>query len=191
MEQSKAVEFPLVTLRPFVLADSDALMTWASDARVTLFQRRHPLTAIDDARRYIANHILPHPFYRAICLGASGRPVGSISVQRSNEPHRASVGYRVAQDFWGRGIATAALRAVTPAVFEAWPELERLEAVADVENPASQRVLEKAGFHREGVLRKYVMLKGESRDMVMYSFLASDLSKLCSDARVNHAPGTL
>jgi RimJ/RimL family protein N-acetyltransferase len=60
------------------------------------------------------------------------------------------------------------------AAFEEFDYLERLEAVADVDNPASQRVLEKAGFKREGVLRKYVRLKGESRDMVMFSFLVSD-----------------
>jgi RimJ/RimL family protein N-acetyltransferase len=43
--------------------------------------------------------------------------------------------------------------------------------VADVDNPASQRVLEKAGFVREGVLRKYILLKGRPRDMVIFSIV--------------------
>ncbi|WOK99440.1 hypothetical protein Cni_G08152 [Canna indica] len=167
---------PAVSLRPFSLSESDvaAVMTWASDPRVTRFQRRGPFTSKDDARRYIADHILPHPWYRAICVGGR-RVVGSITVKPAGaERHRASIGYRLAYDYWGRGIATAALGAAVSAVSEEWPDLERLEAVADVENPASQRVLEKAGFRREGVLRKYVMLKGESRDVVMYSLLATD-----------------
>jgi RimJ/RimL family protein N-acetyltransferase len=49
--------------------------------------------------------------------------------------------------------------------------LERVEALVDVANPASQRVLEKAGFVREGVLRKYILLKGRPRDMVMFSIV--------------------
>jgi RimJ/RimL family protein N-acetyltransferase len=61
-------------------------------------------------------------------------------------------------------------------VFDDLPGLERLEAVTDVENVRSQRVLEKAGFHREGVLRRYIAGRGggEARDAVIYSFLSSD-----------------
>lgn len=86
-------------------------------------------------------------------------------------PFRASVGYRLARAHWGRGMATRAVRAEAAAMFAARPWLLWLEAVADVDNPASQRVLEKAGFAREGVLRKYVLLKGQPRDMVMFSIV--------------------
>jgi RimJ/RimL family protein N-acetyltransferase len=61
-------------------------------------------------------------------------------------------------------------------VFDDLPGLERLEAVTDVANVRSQRVLEKAGFHREGVLRRYIAGRRGSgaRDAVIYSFLSSD-----------------
>lgn len=61
-------------------------------------------------------------------------------------------------------------------VFEELPQLERLDAVTDVENVRSQRVLEKAGFQREGVLRRYIVRRrgGEAKDAVIYSFLSSD-----------------
>ena len=61
-------------------------------------------------------------------------------------------------------------------VFDDLPGLERLEAVTDVDNVRLQRVLEKAGFHREGVLRRYIAGRGgrEARDAVIYSFLSSD-----------------
>ena len=52
--------------------------------------------------------------------------------------------------------------------------MERLEAIVDVENVGSQRVLEKAGFQREGVLRKYMILKGKTRDLVIFSLLSSN-----------------
>lgn len=80
----------------------------------------------------------------------------------------------MAVEFWGRGIATEAVRMATAAAFEEWADLERVEAMADAENPASQRVLEKAGFVREAVLRRYLVLKGKIRDMVMYSFVSKD-----------------
>ena len=177
-----------VSLREFTLSDADAeaFMSWASDPRVVLFQRRDAYDHIDQARRYIADHVLPHPWYRAICAGTTsagaGAPlpvVGSISVKPAAPAEadddgrlfRASVGYRVAHAHWGRGVATRAVRAAAAAVFAAWPWLLRLEAVADVDNPASQRVLEKAGFVREGVLRKYILLKGRPRDMVIFSIV--------------------
>ncbi|XP_048569121.1 uncharacterized N-acetyltransferase YoaA-like [Triticum urartu] len=177
MEQQRREPAPEteVTLREFTEADAEALFAWASDPRVVLFQRREAYTRVDEARRYILDHVLPHPWYRAICVGTV--VVGSISVKPAGEEgsssSRASLGYRVAHGFWGRGIATRAVRMAASAAFAEWPWLARLEAVADVENPASQRVLEKAGFVREGVLRRYLVLKGRPRDMVMFSLSSS------------------
>ncbi|KAM3310305.1 hypothetical protein ACQJBY_031162 [Aegilops geniculata] len=178
MEQQRREPAPEteVTLREFTEADAEALFAWASDPRVVLFQRREAYARVDEARRYIRDHVLPHPWYRAICLDAV--PVGSISVKpcpTDEGLRRASLGYRVAHGYWGRGIATRAVRMAAAAAFAEWPWLLRLEAVADVENPASQRVLEKAGFVREGVLRRYVVLKGRPRDMVMFSLVHSEL----------------
>ncbi|XP_040378752.1 uncharacterized N-acetyltransferase p20-like [Oryza brachyantha] len=165
-----------VTLREFTEADAEALFAWASDPRVVRFQRRDAYTRVDEARRYIVDSVLPHPWYRAICVAGADRPVGSISVKPADDDPRggrgscrASLGYRVAHAHWGRGVATRAVRTAAEVAFAEWPWLERLEAVADVGNPASQRVLEKAGFAREGVLRRYVLLKGTPRDMVMFS----------------------
>ena len=91
-----------------------------------------------------------------------------------NDKCRGELGYVLGSNYWGRGIATKAVKQVANTIFVEWPHLERLEAIVDVENPGSQRVLEKAGFQREGVLRKYMLLKGKSRDLVMFSLLSSD-----------------
>jgi len=153
-----------VTLREFTLSDADAevFMSWASDPRVARFKRRDPYEHVDQARRYIAAHVLPHPWYRAICAGNGGRG------GRARAQGVRGAGYRVARAHWGRGVATRAVRAAAAAVFAAWPRLVRLEAVADEENPASQRVLEKAGFVREGTLRKHIVLKGRPSDMGVF-----------------------
>ncbi|KAK1284632.1 hypothetical protein QJS10_CPB21g00584 [Acorus calamus] len=170
---------PEITLRKFDLTPSDVddLMSWAGDDRVTRFGRRDAYTNRDDAYAYIRDSILPHPWYRAICVGPSRRAVGSVSVKPGPgaDRCRASIGYRLAYDYWGRGIATRAVKMVVKMVFEEWKHLERLEGIVDVENLGSQRVLEKAGFVKEGVLRKYVLLKGRTRDVIMYSVLSSDL----------------
>ena len=75
---------------------------------------------------------------------------------------------------WGKGIATQAVKLVASTIFVEWPHLERLEALVDVANIGSQKVLEKVGFSKEGVLRKYCLLKGKPRDMVMFSLLSTD-----------------
>ncbi|KAL8485158.1 hypothetical protein ACS0TY_027453 [Phlomoides rotata] len=111
---------------------------------------------------------------RAICLGS--RVVGTISVSPdSGDPRcRAELGYVVAYEHWGKGIATQAVKMVANVIFDEWPHLQRLEAFVDVDNEGSQRVLEKSGFVREGVLRKYVIVKGKCRDMMVFSLLSTD-----------------
>lgn len=76
--------------------------------------------------------------------------------------------------YWGKGIATEAVKLVANTIFSEWPHLERLQARVLVENVGSQRVLEKAGFQREGILRKYMTLKGKIRDLMMFSLLSTD-----------------
>ncbi|KAK9160961.1 hypothetical protein Syun_007302 [Stephania yunnanensis] len=63
------------------------------------------------------------------------------------------------------------VRMVASEIFEECRHLERPEALVDVENGGPIRVLEKAGFVREGVLRRYCVLKGRTRDMVMFRML--------------------
>nr|CAE02449.2 OSJNBa0042D13.2 [Oryza sativa Japonica Group] len=127
------------------------------------------LFRVDEARRYIVDKVLPHPWYRAICVAGADRPVGSISVNPADdlrEPDesetgglrsrccRASVGYRVAHVHWGRGVVTRAVRATAEVVSAEWPWLERLAAVADVENPAGRRAAAKRSMVAVGRRRE-------------------------------------
>uniref|UniRef100_A0A0D9W025 N-acetyltransferase domain-containing protein n=1 Tax=Leersia perrieri TaxID=77586 RepID=A0A0D9W025_9ORYZ len=168
-----------VTLRRFELSDLDAMMAWASDPEVAAFCRWEPYDSTDHLLAYLRDTVLPHPWIRAICLAAAAagdddRPVGAVSVTPTADACRGELGYVVARAHWGKGVATAAARRAVAAVFGEVEGLERVEALVDVRNAASQRVLEKAGFRREDVLRKYRVIKGDVKDMVIYSFVSTD-----------------
>ncbi|KAG6757453.1 hypothetical protein POTOM_037765 [Populus tomentosa] len=167
-------EFSDISLRPLDLSDIDDFMVWATDAEVARFCTWEPYSNKEDALNYIKNFVLPHPWFRAVCL--NNRPIGAVSVTKNSgsDIGRGELGYVLASQYWGKGFATKAVKLVAKTIFIEWPHLKRLEALVDVQNGGSQRVLEKAGFEREGVLRKYYMLKGKSRDMVMFSLLSTD-----------------
>lgn len=84
-----------------------------------------------------------------------GRLVGGTGLMLET-PYRAETGYVFARDAWGVGFATEALAALASLAF-GLPALRRLYAVCHVENLASARVLEKAGFVREGLLRSHLV----------------------------------
>lgn len=174
---SERVDLTQISLRPLDLSDIDDFMVWATDEKVTTFCSWEPYTSKDDGINYIKNTASKFLWCRAISL--NNRAIGSISISscpgRDNcGANSAELGYVLGSKYWGKGIATQVVKQVAEIAFVDLPHLERLEALVDVENVGSQRVLEKAGFQREGVLRKYLVLKGKSRDMVMFSFLSSD-----------------
>jgi RimJ/RimL family protein N-acetyltransferase len=86
----------------------------------------------------------------------------------------ASVGYWLASEARGRGVATHAVRLLARWVF-AELGLARLELTCSPDNEASQRVAERCGFVREGLLRSHVPFKGARRDSVIYSLLPGEL----------------
>lgn len=166
----------VITIRPVELSDVDDLMVWLTDDQVSRYCLWDTYTSREQALDYIKNIAIPHPWSKVICIG--NRPIGAISVtpNSGNDKCRAELGYVLGKRYWGKGIMTRAVKMVASAIFDEWPYLERLEATVDINNKASQRVLEKSGFQREGVLRKYRISKGYSRDVVMFSFLSTDRS---------------
>ncbi len=158
-------------------ADAEPLVPLADDRRVWLGLRDafpHPY-GIEDARRFIAMaRAKSPPTFFAITVG--GQLAGGIgySPQADVERIGAEVGYWVAHAHWGRGVATEALRLLTEHAFAANPELRRLWAVPYATNDASARVLEKAGYRREGTLRQSVIKDGRVLDQWMYAILRGE-----------------
>ncbi|XP_070041990.1 uncharacterized protein [Nicotiana tomentosiformis] len=151
-----------IILRPIEISDADDFMLWAADEKVSHFCTWDTYNSKDQALEFLNTNAIPHPWFKAICI--NNKAIGSISVT-PNSGTRAELGYVLAYKYWGKGIVTKAVKMVTSIIFSEWPNLERLEALVDVDNTGSQRVLEKASFFKEGVLRKYMVLKGRSRDM--------------------------
>ncbi|CAN6724788.1 unnamed protein product [Malus baccata var. baccata] len=155
----------MITLRPFKLSDADDLMSYAGDDQVTQSLRWKTLTTKDEALTFIKDVCIPHPWRRSICI--DDRSIGFVTVfpGSGDDRHKADLGYATAAKYWGQGITTKAVEVAISQVFKDFPNLVRLQAFSDVENKASQRVLEKAGFQKEGVLRRYGYLKGNIKDL--------------------------
>ncbi|XP_011621666.1 uncharacterized protein LOC105420264 [Amborella trichopoda] len=166
-----------ISLRPFQLSDIDDFMVWHCDDNVARFCGWDTCTSKEDGLARLRDRTIPHQREKAICL--NDRPIGSIGLIQGSGAGlcRAEVGYVLASKYWGQGIATHAVKMVVSTVFKEKPGLERIEATVDVENVGSQRVLEKVGFKREGLLRKYLIHKGRTIDMFIYSFLSTDSIK--------------
>ncbi len=101
--------------------------------------------------------------------------VGGITLcnVRRGVTQSCTLGYWVGATHARQGFMTAAVRAVVPFVFDSL-ELHRLEAACLPENTASMRLLERVGFKREGLARRYLRINGDWRDHVLYALLETD-----------------
>ena len=167
-------------IREWRHADAADLARLADDREIWLGLRDlfpHPY-GIGDALAFIAlaGRMDPQTFF---AIEVDGSLAGGIGYTRRTDVERigAEVGYWLGRAFWGRGIATAALRLLTAHAFAADPELRRLWAVPFVTNIASARVLEKAGYTREGTLRQSAIKDGRVLDQWMYAILREELSR--------------
>ena len=85
--------------------------------------------------------------------------------------HRANFGYVLARSYWRNGFMPEAIAAIVKVTFEP-PTMYRMEATCDVANKASARALERSGFFREGLLRRYIIhpnISAEPRDSLLYA----------------------
>lgn len=98
----------------------------------------------------------------AFAVTVDNRAIGSIGVFRQENIHRqtAELGYYIAEDYWGKGIMTEAVRQVCEYVFDK-SDIIRIYAEPFAYNTASCRVLEKAGFQYEGTLRQNAVKTGK------------------------------
>lgn len=101
--------------------------------------------------------------------------VGGVTLcnVRRGVTQSCTLGYWVGAAYARQGYMTAAVRAVVPFVFDSLG-LHRLEAACLPTNTASMRLLERVGFEREGLARRYLRINGEWRDHVLYALLEAD-----------------
>ncbi len=105
-------------------------------------------------------------------IDVNGEAVGSIGVFRKDDVYErsAELGYWLAEPFWGHGLMTRAVKEICLDAFASW-DIVRIFAEPFARNAGSRRVLEKAGFALEGVLRQSVCKNGEVFDSCLYALL--------------------
>lgn len=144
----------LVELRPVVLADAALIWeAWGQRAENFTYLTAPVFARVDDARHYVAALFHTPESVAFHVVDPHGAVVGLIKAGITG--HRAQVGYVIDQACWGRGFATDAVRQIV-ALLEKRPTISRIWATCALENVASTRVLEKAGFTREAVLKNWV-----------------------------------
>jgi [ribosomal protein S5]-alanine N-acetyltransferase len=159
------------TVRPWRLDDAESIARHANNRKIWLLVRDlfpHPYT-IQDAHEFLQRALSEQPEMK-FCVEIEGAAAGGIGVHLGQDVHRhtATMGYWLGEQFWGRGIMTEAVTAVTDFCFENF-QLRRISAEVFSNNPASARVLEKAGFSFEGRLKNHVLKEGKLLDSLLYA----------------------
>ncbi len=111
----------------------------------------------------------------AFAITIDNKAIGSIGAFRQKNIHRhtAEIGYYIAEEYWGKGLMTEAVKQICSYIFDK-SNIVRIYAEPFSYNKASCRVLEKAGFLYEGTFRSNAIKNGKTIDMLMYSRLKTD-----------------
>ena len=159
------------TIRPWQLDDAESLAKHANNRKVWLALRDlfpHPYT-IPDAHEFLQRAISERPTTN-FCIEVNGNASGGIGIRLGQDVHRhtAELGYWLGEKFWRRGITTETVAAFTDFCFDNF-QLRRIYAEPFANNPASARVLEKAGFLFEARLKSNVIKDGKLLDSLLYA----------------------
>ena len=163
-------------IRSWQYGDEDNLHQHANNKAIWLNLRDsfpYPYTQFD-AQQWI-QYVVDPKVETNFAIDVAGEAVGNIGLRIGEDIERysAEVWYWLGEQFWGRGIVSKALQAITGHAFTEF-NLTRLYAKPMAHNQASAKVLERAGFQREGLLRWSAVKEGILMDTVLYSYLSSD-----------------
>ena len=158
-------------VRPWRKSDLDALLRYANNPKIAANLRDqfpHPYTR-RDANEYL-NYVRTMDVPMSFAIEYVGEAMGGIGFKLGADIARLSVemGYWLGEPFWGRGIATRAVRASSEWAFESY-KVVRIFATVFSQNAASIRVLEKSGFTLEGTLRRSAIKNGVILDQLMFA----------------------
>ena len=181
------LETERLILRRMMPSDLADVYDYAKRAEVSEFLLWYPHDTTAFTRKYLK--IVDSKYKRgefydwAVVCKADGRMIGtagftSIDVYNNN----AEIGYVLNSDYWGRGLAAEAAKAVITFGFEAL-RLVRIEAKYMTDNLGSKRVAEKCGMREEGILRQSVYAKGRYVDVCLCSILIDEYKRLVSKSQ--------
>ena len=180
---TKTIETDRLILRQFTMEDAPAMFrNWANDDEVTKHLTWPTHSDVEVTKMVLSDwtsHYAKPDFYNwAIVLKENGgEPIGNISVVRINHNTEcAAMGYCMSRAHWRKGVMPEALKAVVDFLFSE-VGFNRIEAEHAAENPASGRVMEKAGLRYEGTLRQSGRNNQGIVDLVWRAILRSDWEK--------------
>ncbi len=166
-------------LRPWLVSDEVALAQIADSRRIwrnLADAFPHPYT-LTDARAFLEARSKDEGACCHLAIVVEEHLAGCVGLTlgRDVHSHTAEFGYWLGEAYWGRGVATEAVRLFLPYAFTSFP-VDRIQALVKAWNPASARVLEKNGFSLEARLREHVFKDGEFVDQLIYGLLRKELS---------------
>ncbi|MDQ0879425.1 GNAT family N-acetyltransferase [Peribacillus sp. V2I11] len=176
------IETPRLILREVTIEDAGDMFKYLSDTDVVKPMGLDPCQTVNDVGDEIK-------WYESIFQEGSGirwgitlkdsrRVIGSCGfLNMVTKHHRAEIGYELSKGHWGKGIASEALEAVVMYGYRHF-HLERIQALIEPDNHPSQKLVEKQGFRREGLLRHYEYTCGKFDDLYMYSLIKEDLNDI-------------
>jgi len=160
-------------LRKWTPEDAADVAHYANNAKIAANLRNvfpHPYT-LEDAQGYV-NSCAADTEERQICraIVVEGRAAGSVGIFCGTDVYEksAELGYWLAEEYWGQGIMTEAVRRLVQEAFEKF-DIVRIYAEPFAYNTGSRRVLEKAGFVLEGTMKQGVCKNGKIYDYCMYA----------------------
>ncbi len=166
------------------------LRTWKSSDKESLVKNANNINIWNNVRDYFPNPYTNKDGVRFLkmmlrkgkpttdfAIEIDGEAVGGIGViiQSDVEKISAEIGYWLGEDYWNKGIMTRAVKEMVDYVFSNLPVKKLYAPVFDF-NTASHRVLEKAGFKREGILKKAAIKNGKIIDLHYYGLINYQLS---------------
>jgi ribosomal-protein-alanine N-acetyltransferase len=154
-------------LRPWKRGDEVSLVENANNLKIARNLTEafpHPYLK-KDAREYVGGSISKKLRSEDFAIVVGGKAVGGIGIKKLPDPHKGTfeIGYWLGESYWGRGIVSQAVKLVTAYAFRRYKPV-RLQAGVSSWNLASARVLKKAGFKREAVLKRHVLTRGKLGD---------------------------
>jgi [ribosomal protein S5]-alanine N-acetyltransferase len=171
------LETERLLLREIVKEDAQGIFDCFSNNDVTRYYGLDPLTSIEQAEELVESFAKNYKEKRGIRWGIEikGKKgiIGTIGFNAWSPKHkRAEIGYELHPKYWRKGYATEAVSEVISYGFKEL-DLTRIGAVVFIENKASNELLTKLGFQKEGVLRSYMYQNGVPYDTNVYSLLKS------------------
>ncbi|MCY6354889.1 GNAT family N-acetyltransferase [Clostridium sp. ZS2-4] len=180
-KQFPQIEAEKLILREVKEGDKKEIFNIFSDSEIMKYYDLIPFKSIEEAEHLISKFNDDFAKENGIRWGItkkdSDKIIGTCGFHSwSKESFKAQIGYELLKEYWRQGIMAESLKAIILFGFESL-NLNRIEALVELENVSSQKLLCNLGFQKEGVLRENEFCRGKFLDLIMFSLLKNDFTK--------------